>query len=67
MLNCKGLCTRLCLETYNTHEPRYQNGHKRCTICEVWYDDPKLTKCPCCKVKLRTKSRNEKKKVAISE
>ena len=64
MICCKGTCERTCLQTFDSHQPRYENGHKYCAICEVWFMED-MFRCPCCNVKLRTKARTIKKKVVI--
>ena len=41
---------------------RYANGQKRCVICDVFMII-NSNRCPCCHTKLRTKSRNAKRKL----
>ena len=43
-----------------TTSMKYQYGLKRCSWCEVWLDTEQI-RCPCCKMILRTKSRNKKR------
>jgi hypothetical protein len=44
---------------------KYANGQKRCQVCQIYMKCDGL-RCPCCKSKLRTKSRNSafKKRLA---
>ncbi|BDQ30393.1 MULTISPECIES: hypothetical protein [Nitrosopumilus] len=55
---CKGICENLELTPVPT-SLRYRLGHKRCTMCSIFVETEKLS-CPCCGVRLRTKSRNKK-------
>lgn len=55
---CKGICESLELTSVPT-SLRYQLGHKRCTMCCTFVETKNL-RCPCCGVRLRTKSRNKK-------
>lgn len=55
---CKGTCVRYRAPP-SVRMSRYDNGQKRCQVCSIfltWIGDS----CPCCGVKLRTKSRNYK-------
>ena len=42
---------------------KYEFGLKRCSWCEVFMATEEI-RCPCCKMILRTKSRNKKKLIA---
>ncbi|MDH3488099.1 MAG: hypothetical protein OEL82_08655 [Nitrosopumilus sp.] len=55
---CKGICDDLEITTVS-NSLRYQVGQKRCTMCSIFVETENL-KCPCCGVRLRTKSRNRK-------
>ena len=57
--SCKGICIQM------KHNPvpnakKYEFGLKRCSWCEVFLSTDEI-RCPCCKMILRTKSRNKKK------
>ena len=57
------LCKGLCLEFKQEKIPnakKYQLGQKRCSWCEIWFETENI-RCPCCKMILRTKSRNKRK------
>ena len=56
--SCKGIC-RLSeiIKIPNSH--KYEYGLKRCSWCEVWLNTDEI-RCSCCKMILRTKSRNKK-------
>ncbi len=61
-MTCNGIC-----DNYKATKPRvggrYENGQKRCQICEIFvYHDGLF--CPCCNMRLRRSSRyvNLKKK-----
>lgn len=52
---CKGLCNRFDSKSFG-NENKYENGYKRCSFCDVFMKVSGL-RCPCCALKLRTKSR----------
>jgi hypothetical protein len=62
---CKGTCDR-----YIAKKPssggRYENGQKRCQVCEVFITWKGLW-CPCCHYKLRGKPRNKVFKAKLAE
>jgi uncharacterized paraquat-inducible protein A len=55
---CKGMCL-----TYKTESmpdtQRYKSGQKRCNRCEYFFRIDEIF-CPCCKTRLRTKTRSKK-------
>ena len=55
---CKGVCDTLEVDRVPTGL-RYKLGHKRCTLCSIFLETD-CNRCPCCGVRLRTKSRNKK-------
>ena len=60
----KGICIQM------KHSPvpnakKYEFGLKRCSWCEVFLATDEI-RCPCCKMILRTKSRNKKKLLSES-
>ena len=57
--SCKGVCV-LSKVTKVPNSQKYQFGLIRCSWCEVWLDTNEI-RCKCCKMILRTKSRNKKK------
>ena len=57
---CNGICS-IFRSTKVTMAKKYQNGQKRCTLCDVFFKT-ESNRCPCCNIKLRTKSRNYKSK-----
>ena len=62
--SCKGVCLQKSI-TKVPNSQKYQFGLKRCSWCEVWLDTDEI-RCTCCKMILRTKSRN-KKKLRVSQ
>ena len=60
---CKGICVR-----YKARKPpvggRYENGQKRCQICEIFMLTDELW-CPCCGYRIRSKPRNSKYKAKL--
>ena len=63
--SCKGVCI-LNKVTKIPNSQKYQFGLKRCSWCEVWLDTDEV-RCKCCKMILRTKSRNKKKPILKSK
>ena len=59
--SCKGICTKEKI-TKIPNSQKYGFGLKRCSWCEVWLDTEDI-RCPCCKMILRTKSRNKKRAI----
>ncbi len=57
--SCKGVC-KLSPSIKIPNSYKYQFGLKRCSWCEVWLDTNDV-RCTCCRMILRTKSRNKKK------
>lgn len=57
--SCKGICLNS-IVTKVPNSKKYQFGLKRCSWCEIWVDTNEI-RCHCCKMILRTKSRNKKK------
>ena len=57
--SCRGVCT-LVKKNKVPNSLKYQFGLKRCSWCEVWIVTDQI-RCECCKMILRTKSRNKKK------
>ena len=62
--SCKGIC-RLSETTKVPNSHKYEYGLKRCSWCEVWLNTDEI-RCLCCKMILRTKSRNKRAHNAIS-
>lgn len=61
---CKGICIRH-KAVLAVGEHRYVNGRKRCQVCSifmVWGSDT----CPCCGIKLRTKSRSYRSELHVT-
>lgn len=52
-------CSKRCTE-FKTLK-RYWNGGKRCSTCEIFIEYEGVW-CPCCGIKLRTRTRNSKRK-----
>ncbi len=61
---CNGLCERLKVTSSNSL--RYKLGQKRCSLCAYFFDtvDPN---CPCCKTRLRSKPKNQNRKLKNME
>ena len=59
-MSCKKICSNYIVKKpSNKNVGRYESGHKRCSVCEVFLKfDGK--KCPCCGTNLRGKPRNSK-------
>ena len=55
---CKGLCSRI-KAVIIPRKMRYESGLKWCALCSRYLNVDEFI-CPCCKTKLRTKSRNKK-------
>ena len=53
--SCRGLCYRFKSHSFG-NMCRYVDGYKRCSYCDVFMKIT-LLRCPCCALKLRTKSR----------
>ena len=56
--SCKGIC-RLSEQIKIPNSHKYEYGLKRCSWCEVWLNTDEI-RCKCCKMILRTKSRNKR-------
>jgi hypothetical protein len=54
-MTCKGICHRH--RAQERSGGRYANGQKRCQVCQIYMKCDGL-RCPCCRSKLRTRSRN---------
>jgi len=59
--SCRGICTQKKVMRIPNSQ-KYPLGLKRCSWCEVWLNT-KAIRCPCCKMILRTKSRNKKRDI----
>ena len=57
--SCKGICIQM-RHSAVPNSKKYEIGLKRCSWCEVFLLTEEI-RCPCCKMILRTKSRNKKK------
>ena len=57
--SCKGICIQM-KHSSIPNSKKYELGLKRCSWCEVFMATEEI-RCPCCKMILRTKSRNKKK------
>jgi len=62
---CKGICVGYKALGY-TGRHRYENGQKRCTVCEEFLKYLGI-RCPCCSVKLRTTPRGNKARKEIHD
>ena len=58
-VSCKGICIQM-KHSSIPNSKKYELGLKRCSWCEVFMATEEI-RCPCCKMILRTKSRNKKK------
>ena len=63
--SCKGICLQLKHKSI-PNSKKYQFGLKRCSWCEVFMFTEEI-RCPCCKMILRTKSRNKKKYTDVTD
>ena len=57
--SCKGICIQM-KHSSIPNSKKYELGLKRCSWCEVWLKLDEVM-CPCCRMKLRTKARGNKK------
>ncbi len=56
-MHCKGICSKHAIKKPSTKSVgRYESGHKRCSICEVYLIWAGRN-CPCCGTALRAKPR----------
>lgn len=53
--SCRGLCSRYQSTNFGNLQ-KYEDGYKRCSFCSIFMKTNNL-RCPCCALKLRTKSR----------
>ena len=58
--SCRGLCDRIQSKSFGNNH-KYENGYKRCSFCNIFMKFNGL-RCPCCTLKLRTKSRVNSKR-----
>tara|TARA_B100000029_G_scaffold101452_2_gene91754 strand:- start:6051 stop:6284 length:234 start_codon:yes stop_codon:yes gene_type:complete len=63
--SCKGICLQISHHAI-PNAKKYEFGLKRCSWCEVFLSTDDV-RCPCCKMILRTKSRNKKKPIFDSK
>lgn len=61
MLFCRGNCKTKFRTVLGKTTLRYNNGQKRCGICNVYFIYDK-TKCPCCKAVLHVRPSHSKDK-----
>ena len=61
---CKGICSRHKAIRPSTGM-RYLIGQKRCQVCQIFINWQGFF-CPCCGYRLRTKPRNKKYKLTLS-
>ena len=62
--SCRGLCCRFEAKSFGNAK-KYSDGYKRCSYCDVFMKIVSL-RCPCCALKLRTKSRVNPKRRGIT-
>ncbi|GEM_PF-1249238 len=55
-MSCNGICERFRAKKIPTISSRYSQGHKRCSVCEIFIHWDNSPYCPCCSYKLRTRS-----------
>jgi hypothetical protein len=59
-MHCKGICSQYAVKKpIEKKTGRYESGHKRCSVCEIYIVWPERN-CPCCGIALRAKPRNAK-------
>ena len=56
--SCKGVCINYKSTSLHMGQ-KYSSGVKRCTECQIFMEIID-NRCPCCRTKLRTRSRNKK-------
>ena len=63
---CRGLCS---IRKWNDSQQvkGYKTGQKFCSICNVYSTNLGLKNCPCCNVKLRTRSPHSQKRINSKE
>ena len=64
-MTCRGICLRYKAQRPAAHVRRYIIGQTRCQTCETYIQWKNLW-CPCCGYRLRTKPRNKKYKLTLS-
>ena len=57
---CHGLCEYQ--KSPSIKNNLYKMGHKRCSLCTLFFVTDEI-RCPCCKTRLRVKSRTRKRKL----
>jgi len=57
---CKGICETFEIDIIPTGL-QYGSGHKRCSVCSIFVKTTEIG-CPCCGVRLRTKSKHKRSK-----
>ncbi|MGY5149863.1 MAG: hypothetical protein ACW9W3_07345 [Candidatus Nitrosopumilus sp. bin_68KS] len=62
---CRGICQDF-KSIGTSMKLKYQEGQKRCSFCGIFMDC-EGTRCPCCHMILRTKSRNRLSKIKRRE
>lgn len=62
---CKGTCIKFKAIMYEGRN-RYENGQKRCPVCEIFLMWEGI-RCPCCTVKLRNTPRGNRARKEIHE
>lgn len=55
-MSCNGICVRFRAKKIPSVPYRYAQGHKRCSVCEIFIQWNESPYCPCCSYKLRTRS-----------
>jgi hypothetical protein len=53
---CRQICRQYKAKGLSASGPKYENGRKRCTHCEIYIDWEGIF-CPCCNFHLRRKPR----------
>jgi len=55
---CTGFCEQYKNESITSGKARYSTGQKWCTLCAQFFLTSEIF-CPCCKTRLRSKSRSK--------
>ena len=53
-VNCIGDCLSFSAPKTKNH---YNEGHKKCSVCDIWLNYDEGVNCPCCSSLLRTKEK----------
>lgn len=53
---CKGICKRTSIQLFSTN----YKEHKRCSVCEEWFEKSSAIRCICCGTILRVRRKSRR-------